>query len=1221
MGRKINTAFIYGGMGALLLLSGCSNKSAEPDSTFLRSDYYTRGIGVYPGNPKEDFSPELVPGGNTYRNLAHRRATYQSSAYDYNLTSQLVTDGIVTENEPQYFELLTAEGSVPKREREWMIDGGPYSRNTVRGEDAFFLFSMHHYAKNINRIIVTGTLVYDEQTAVDGYKMTWEASNDGKTWHVLSIHESRDLPGQPRSGRVEVNDPNKQAGPVAMPLRRLEEVFAFPNRDRYRSYRIRMEMKGAYEWTFHEVEFYGEKGTVDMKPSTFFTSAWMSATAGTEWVYVDLGTRSKFDKVVLHWINKAIEGRIQTSDDARTWQDAASLPGGSDLTDEIPVKGEARYVRVRMDKSQNGARYILSEMEVMGRGGLVPRPVAMPEAENGKLILSGGNWLLQKASHVIANGERLSSSDSRPEGWVTATVPGTVLSSYKNIGAIADPNYADNQLTVSESYFNSNFWYWNEFQVPPSFVRDRVFLNFDGINWKANIFLNGQRVGRLEGAFIRGKFDVTDLIKEGRNVLAVEIIKNEHVGAIKEKNKQSTDFNGGILGADNPTFHASIGWDWIPTIRGRNIGIWNDVTLTTTGHVTVAGPYVRTQLALPDTTQARLTAEVMVKNHNGAAVNGVLSGKIGKVCFEQPVRLAPGEERTVVFDADRFPQLNVRNPRLWWPNGYGTPYLYDANFTFKVDGLVSDTQDFKVGIRQMTFSEDGGVLNLYVNGRRFIGRGGNWGFSESNLNYRGREYETAVAYHADMNFTMLRNWVGMIGDEELYEACDKLGIMVWQDFWLANPADGPDPYTPDMFIANAEDYVKRIRNHASIGLYCGRNEGFPPERIDTALRRIVRETHPGMHYISSSADDVVSGHGPYRMLPAQTYFTLETGNDKFHSERGMPNVPTYESFLRTYSPEGIWPQSHQWGMHDYTLEGAQGATSFNEIIAQGYGQPQSAKEFAELAQWVNYDGHRSLFESRSRNRMGLLMWMSHPCWPSMVWQTYDYYFEPTAAYFAIKKACEPLHIQWNPATDEVEVVNYHAGHRPRLKVRAQVLNMDASVAWEKEKLLKDCNEDTTIRCFKLQFPNALTQVHFIRLRLEEDGKTVSENFYHRSKTENNYQELKQLPRVPLHTQTRYERDDKDGWKAEVTVENRSSTPALMVRLNIVGDKDGKQILPIFYSDNYFALLPGESKVIRIHWKDRDTRGNAPVLQLSGYNVSMYDEKKTIFAEDKNQTIK
>ena len=1200
MKKKKNIAFMYGGVGALLLLSGCSDVRTASEG-FLRSDYYTRGIGVYPGSPQEDFSPELLPDEDQYRNLALLRATYQSSAYDYNLTSQLLTDGIVTDRAPQYFDLQTAEGSVPKREREWMIDGGPYSRNTVRGEEAFFLFSMHNYNKTISRAIVTGTLIYNDKVAQGGYEMTWEASNDGTTWTVLAVNKGAGLPGKARSGRVEVNDPNKQTGTVSMPMRRLEETFDFTNTAAYASYRIRLRMKGAFEWTFHEVEFSNADGVVDLKPSQFFTSAWMSATAGEEWVSVDLGSHSEFDKVILHWVNKAVKGRIQTSDDAQTWTDAAPLPGGERLTDEIAVRGKARYVRVYMDRSADGGRYILSELEVMGRGGLLPRAAAMPEAAGGRLTLSGGGWQLQRASEVQAGGVEIASPAYKAEGWVTATVPGTVLTSYKNVGALADPNYADNQLMISESFFNSNFWYRNEFQVSPSFKRDRVFLNFDGINWKANVYLNGKQVGRLEGAFIRGRFDVTDCVKEGTNVLAVEIIKNAHIGAIKEKNKQSTDFNGGILGADNPTFHATIGWDWIPTMRGRNIGIWNDVFLTSTGKVTVQDPYVQTQLVLPDTTQARLTAEVVVKNHDGKEVSGVLSGRVGDVTFEQPVQLKAGEERTVVFDADRFPQLQVKNPRLWWPNGYGTPYLYDANFTFKVGEEVSDARDFKVGIRQMTFNEDGGVLNLYVNGRRFIGRGGNWGFSESNLNYRGREYETAVAYHADMNFTMLRNWVGMIGDEELYDACDKYGIMIWQDFWLANPADGPDPYYPDMFIANAEDYVKRIRSHASIGLYCGRNEGFPPETIDKALRRIVKEEHPGMHYISSSADDVVSGHGPYRMLPAKTYFTLETGNDKFHSERGMPNVLTYESFLRTYSPEGIWPQSDQWGMHDYTLEGAQGATSFNEIIATGYGQPESAKEFADLAQWVNYDGHRSLFESRSKHRMGLLMWMSHSCWPSMVWQTYDYYFEPTAAYFAIKKASEPLHIQWNPATDEVEVVNYHAGLRPGLKARVQVLNMDATVAWEKEVSV-DSREDTTEKCIKLEFPDGLSQVHFIKLVLEENGKAVSENFYYRSKVENNYQALKQLPKVSLRAQTQYDKGDDGEWKAEITVENRSQTPALMVRLNIVGDKDGKQFLPIFYSDNYFALLPGETKVVRVHWKDVDTRGNAPLLKVSGYNV-------------------
>lgn len=268
MKKRKNIVFMVGGVGALLLLSGCSDVRTASEG-FLRSDYYTRGIGVYPGSPQEDFSPELLPDEDQYRNLALLRATYQSSAYDYNLTSQLLTDGIVTDRAPQYFDLQIAEGSVPKREREWMIDGGPYSRNTVRGEEAFFLFSMHNYNKTISRAIVTGTLIYDDKAAQGGYEMTWEASNDGTTWTVLAVNKGAGLPGKARSGRVEVNDPNKQTGTVSMPMRRLEETFEFTNTTAYTSYRIRLRMKGAFEWTFHEVEFSNADGVVDLKPSQF----------------------------------------------------------------------------------------------------------------------------------------------------------------------------------------------------------------------------------------------------------------------------------------------------------------------------------------------------------------------------------------------------------------------------------------------------------------------------------------------------------------------------------------------------------------------------------------------------------------------------------------------------------------------------------------------------------------------------------------------------------------------------------------------------------------------------------------------------------------------------------------------------------------------------------------------------------------------------------------
>ena len=605
-------------------------------------------------------------------------------------------------------------------------------------------------------------------------------------------------------------------------------------------------------------------------------------------------------------------------------------------------------------------------------------------------------------------------------------------------------------------------------------------------------------------------------------------------------------------------------------------------------------------MPLPDTTRATLTAEVIVKNHSEKPVKGTLEGNIGKIKYSKEIQLASGEEKTVVFAADEFPQLNVKNPRLWWPKGYGEPYLHEAGFTFKENGKVSDYKNFKAGLRQMTYDESDKKLKIYVNGRRFIMRGGNWGFSESNLNYRNREYDIAVAYHADMNFTMIRNWVSMIGDEEFYNACDKYGIMVWQDFWLAHPNDGPNPYDPDMFMENALDFMKVIRKHPSIGLYCGRNEGYPPENLDKAFRQLIKERHADIHYIPGSADGVVSGRGPYRMLSPKEYFRMRKGIDMIHSERGMPNVMTYEGLKRTFSPDAMWPQCHQWGLHDFTMEWAQSCATFNGLVKTGFGEPGNAKEFSEWAQWVNYNGHRALFESRSKYRKGLLMWMSHSCWPSMVWQTYDYYFEPTAGYFGLKKANAPLHIQWNQATDNVEVVNYSARDRKNLTAIARIYNMDGSLAWEKKAVL-DSKEDTTDECIKLEYSDQLTNVHFIKLLLEENGKVIFENFYTRGKQENNFKELHKLAKVKLACKTSISRH-KDGYRAEVTVENPSEVPALMIRLNLVGAGDGEQILPAFYSDNYISLLPKEKKVLTISWKDEDSRGNKGAVQVTGFNV-------------------
>ena len=1160
---------------------------------------YNRGIGIYPGNPAEDFSPELYA-DDTYRNIALNRAVYASSSYDYCLTGQLVTDGIVETSAPKYLVMETSEDRDVKREREWLVDQHKYTMVNLYGPCAYAQISLQNgWKESFDRVHGEILVSYQEGAADGSHEVKVSASKDGKEWTVLQTIKGREFIGRESRPRQHT-DPDKAdaLGNQLLPTRRFEIDARLPEAEEYTMLRVDLNMKGAEQWIASDLDIYKDGELVSLVPSKNFNSTWMSDGNQEEWLYVDLGRKARFDKVVLNWLDLPSSAEVQVSDDAENWKEIATA--GKDLNEEICVKAKGRYVRVSM--AGNGQdRLMLTEMQVWGKGGLSAKAKKAPAPTDDEICLSGGNWKLTRSSFTDAEGSEISSEGFDDAGWLTATVPGTVLSSYINLGAVPEPNYADNIFHISDSYFWSDFWYRNEFEIAEGFMDGKTWLEFDGINWKAEIYLNGQYLGRIDGAFTRGCFDISKTAKAGRNTLAVRILKNRNAGSVKEKNENDTGRNGGMLGYDNPTFHASIGWDWISTVRGRNIGIWNDVRVVSEGLVSLDSPYVLTQLPLPDTTSAVLTPEVIAKNSSDEPVNGVLKGRIGDIAFEQNVTLAPGEERIVRFDPETYPQLKVENPRLWWPNGYGKPELYSASFSFEIDGAESDRTDFNVGIRQVDTKEIDEVLHIYINGRRFIGRGGNWGFSENNLTYRAREYDIAVAYHADMNFNIMRNWVGQTGDIELYQACDRHGIMVWQDFWLANPADGPDPADNDMFLANAEDLVKRIRQYPSIVIYCGRNEGFPPAEIEAGLRKTVGEWHPDMTYIPSSADGGVSGHGPYRALTHKGYFTYRKGNTKFHSERGMPSVLTYESMLRTFAPEALEPKSILWGQHDYTLNGAQRASTFNEIIENGYGPAKDVKEFSEHAQFVNYDGYKGMFESRSINRKGLLLWMSHPAWPSMTWQTYDWYFEPNGSYFGCKKGAEPLHIQWNPAENVIEVVNYNGGNRTGLKAQALIMNMDGTVKWTREAVV-DSKEDSTLKCFEIEFAEDLSDVHFIKLYLTKDGKTLSDNFYINGKEYGNHQAMKQMAKADVRSDVKFCKGEDGVWTGAVTLENRSSVPAIMIRLNVVGRRDGEQILPMFYGDNYFSLMPGEVKEVSLKWYEADTRGNRPRVRITGYNL-------------------
>jgi hypothetical protein len=284
--------------------------------------------------------------------------------------------------------------------------------------------------------------------------------------------------------------------------------------------------------------------------------------------------------------------------------------------------------------------------------------------------------------------------------------------------------------------------------------------------------------------------------------------------------------------------------------------------------------------------------------------------------------------------------------------------------------------------------------------------------------------------------------------------------------------------------------------------------------------------HPDLHYISNSAWGVVSGGGPYAAQTPKFYFKSRA-TPKLHSELGMPNIVTYDS-LRLMMPEtSLWPQELDWGLHDFNLTSAQRLSGFRSMIDKGYGGADNAADWVTLAQFINYDGYRAIFEAQSKNRMGLLLWMSHPCWPSFVWQTYDYYFDPTAGYFGSKKGSEPLRIQWNSATDGIEVVNYSAGNVPGLTARAEILNMDGSIKWEKLATVNS-TEDSVTAPITMEYPAELSAVHFKVIR-EKCGDRILPALY-----SDNYVSL--MPGEQRIIRTQIEDADTRGEQPRIVIE-------------------------------------------------------------------------------------
>ncbi len=586
--------------------------------------------------------------------------------------------------------------------------------------------------------------------------------------------------------------------------------------------------------------------------------------------------------------------------------------------------------------------------------------------------------------------------------------------------------------------------------------------------------------------------------------------------------------------------------------------------------------------------------------------------------------LAQGEKITAsTIESAKHPaqHANDNDPQTRWASETSEPHwlcvdlgvvktvdqvqiLWEAAYAKHFAIQVSDDGQSWKDVKNCILDNEPGQLEISVNGQRVLCRGGNWGYPEMLLRLSDERLEASIRLHHEANLTMIRNWVGQNTTKKFYDYCDRYGILIWNDFWLANPSDGPDPDDEQLFLENVRDAVLQYRNHPSIAIWCGRNEGMPPKKLDEGMRQLTAELDGTRYYQSHSADRGVCGHGPYRYMPPKRYF--EDLNHGFKTEMGMPSVPSAESMRKMLDDSNPWPIDGRWTYHDFAPIAAQTRDGYIKALETKFGSADSLDDFCRKAQMINYDGYRALFEGCNHKLWndcsGLLLWMSHPAWPSTVWQIYDYWYGTDGAYFGTQKANEPIHIQYCPTNDMVELIN-HTANSVKGSATATVLGLDASVLWQKE-LVVEAGDNRMTEAFDVQWPDNLPDAYLLKLEWTDLQKGIlSENIYWLSREQEGLRALDSMPKVKLKSTLL--KEGKDQFTIQLV--NDTQDIALMTKATLRDAMTNERILPAYYSDNYISLLPGESKTITVSCteKDADKKMN---IGIDGWNIEAIDIK-------------
>ena len=808
-------------------------------------------------------------------------------------------------------------------------------------------------------------------------------------------------------------------------------------------------------------------------------------------------------------------------------------------------------------------------------------------------------------------GAPLSTVGFAATGWTKAVVPGTVIGSLVATGAYGDPYFGKNLRRLpgatypigrnfahfpipDDSPFKRSWWYRTEFDLPPALEGRALRLHFDGLNYRADVWLNGHRVGLakdLVGAFRRHEIDVTGTAKAGqRNALAVEVWAPE-----------VTDL--------------AFNWvDWNPMPPDKELGLWDAVSITASGPAVLRHPFVNTRLELPSLASARLEVSVEVWNVTGEPVAATVRGAIESVRFERAVALGPHQRTVVRFTPADTPALLFQKPRLWWPYRLGAQDRYTLGLELDAGGKRSDTAELRFGVQQMDseLTPEGHRL-FKVNGRPILIRGGGWA-GDMMLRHDPARLEAEMKYVRDMGLNTIR-LEGKLERDVFYELADRYGILIqagwcccdhWEEWakW-----DGEDHWVAPESL---RDQALRLRTHPSVLSWSNGSDNPPPPAVERNYLSVLRDAEWNKPIVSSAtAKPAASGpsgvkmNGPYDYVPP-SYWLLDAkygGAVGFDTEvTGGMGVPPIESLRAMLPADRLWPMNDDWKFH---AGGQQFANIklFSEAQDARYGPSAGAEEFARKAQAMAYEEHRAMFEAFARNKYrstGVIQWMLNNAWPSVIWHLYDYYLRPGGGYFGAKAACRPLHVQYSYDDRSVVVVDDRQQAAAGLRVTATVLDLELKTRFTQQATV-DVAADGVARALTIPELPGLSTTYFVRLELHDaTGRQVDRNFYWLSTkadvmewdkttwyttpttSHGDLTALARIPRTRLAAMARALPDEADGRAAVVTVRNDGRSLAFMVRLEMK-DGGGAALLPALWEDNYFSLLPGESREVRVSY--------------------------------------